>query len=308
MIQQKVYIEDAMSKKLVQENKRKIESEEIKKSSKVEKIKHHIKSISEMPFKDIIRRVSDRKQVMSLNMVEGNYKYNNTIEEGIYNIPDMAKIAVYTCIVGNYDTVRKPRYINPNIDYILFSDQDSADGLGWKNLDLRNYSFYEKYDSKTINRMIKILCHRFLKEYDYSLYIDGNIEIVGDLMPLICNMGDAVIGLHTHSERDCVFSEGKGVSVAGKAEPANVEKQLREYKLEGFPRHFGLFQNSIIIRNHLNCKLLMEAWWNEYLKQCTRDQLSLPYVIWKSGMMKDEIKVLGRDSEKNPRFYTYTHS
>ena len=49
----------------------------------------------------------------------------------------------------------------------------------------------------------------------------------------------------------------------------------------------------------------MEKWWDEYLRFPTRDQLSLPYVVWKYGFDKAQIMILGNDVEMNPRFNRY---
>lgn len=64
----------------------------------------------------------------------------------------------------------------------------------------------------------------------------------------------------------------------------NYDKQLYEYEKIGFPRHFGLYENSIIVRKHKDkmLKKIMNDWWNEYNKYPTRDQFSLPFVIWKN--------------------------
>ena len=49
-------------------------------------------------------------------------------------------------------------------------------------------------------------------------------------------------------------------------------------------------------------KELMTAWWEEYNKYPTRDQFSLPYVVWKTGFDAERIAILGNNINRNPRF------
>lgn len=84
----------------------------------------------------------------------------------------------------------------------------------------------------------------------------------------------------------------------------DMKKQLELYRKQGFPMHYGLYENSIIVRNNRDEKIskLMESWWKEYLRFPTRDQISFPYVIWKTNFDKSMIYIMGNDIENNPRF------
>ena len=130
------------------------------------------------------------------------------------------------------------------------------------------------------------------------------IEIVGAISPMIEEMGDYGFGVHFHNQRDCIYDEAVMIKYAKKANMSEVKVQLDNYREEGFPSHFGLYENTILIRKHHDmsvCKL-MESWWDEYLKYPTRDQLSLPYVIWKTNFPKESIYIMGDNINRNPRF------
>ena len=88
-----------------------------------------------------------------------------------------------------------------------------------------------------------------------------------------------------------------------------AKRQIAAYKREGFPRHYGLYENSILIRKHKDeeVRRLMEAWWDEYMRYPTRDQLSLPYVIRKFGYDRSTIHIMGKNLEQNPRFNRTPH-
>ena len=117
------------------------------------------------------------------------------------------------------------------------------------------------------------------------------------------------IAIHRHQVRDCIYSEGRAVLATGKALSKDVHNQLRKYDREGFPKHYGLFETNIIIRNHNNeeCINIMEDWWNEMVQWTKRDQLSFTYALWKNNKGSDYVMSLGNNSRRNPYFIVDSH-
>ena len=222
---------------------------------------------------------------------------------------DELKIAVYSCITNEYDTVHEPLSREPSIDYFLFTDGEVPSGSKWKKIDITQFKEYTELTPVQLNRMLKILPFQYLPDYDYSIYIDGNIKIVAPLSPLIEDMGNHAFGVHYHRTRDCIYDELVQVLYLKKADPATAKKQIGVYKKEGFPHHFGLYENPILIRKHSDEEVrnLMETWWEEYMRYPTRDQLSLPYIVWKIGYDRGKIHIIGKNLEENPRFKRVAH-
>ena len=222
---------------------------------------------------------------------------------------DGLKIAVYSCITNEYDTILEPIYDEPGIDYFLFTDEEVLNGSKWKKIDITKFKEYTELTPVQLNRKIKMLPFQYLPDYDYSIYIDGNIKIFAPLSPLIEEMGNHAFGVHYHRTRDCIYDELVQVLYSKKAERAMAEQQIAVYKKEGFPHHFGLYENPILIRKHNDegVRNLMEAWWEEYTRYSTRDQLSLPYVIWKTGYDRGKIHIISKNLEENPRFKRVAH-
>ena len=219
------------------------------------------------------------------------------------------KIAVYTCIVGHYDDLIEPFYVEPCVDYYVFTDMDCPKTSVWKKIDITQFEDYANLTPSQLNRKIKMMPFAYLPDYDYSIYIDGNVEIVSSVSPLIAEMGPHSFGVHYHRSRDCIYDEKERVLYLKKTDKEITKKQIKAYKKESFPHHYGLYENSILIRKHHDAETchLMETWWKEYLKYPTRDQLSLPYVIWKTGYDRKSIHILGKNWFLNPRF-NKTHS
>ena len=52
----------------------------------------------------------------------------------------------------------------------------------------------------------------------------------------------------------------------------------------------------------------MNKWWREFLHyKSYRDQLSLPYVMWRFGLKYTDIGLLGENIFKDPRITVYSH-
>ena len=90
------------------------------------------------------------------------------------------KKVIYTAIFGDYDHLPEPEYMPAGFDFICFTDTDIESNV-W---DVRKVlPIYE--DSTRNARKYKILPHKFLPEYDLSIWMDGNQHCVGDFNDLI---------------------------------------------------------------------------------------------------------------------------
>ena len=86
----------------------------------------------------------------------------------------MNKKVIYTCLVGNYDVLRQPLAIDESYDYVCFSNDIKEDRVGvWQ---IRPIPFVHE-DKARLSRYVKILPHRALEDYEWSLWMDANIQI-----------------------------------------------------------------------------------------------------------------------------------
>ena len=207
------------------------------------------------------------------------------------------RVAIYTCVTGDYDPIRRPRHVDPGFDYYCFTDNPKKVSPPWRyqQIDLTSL------DPKDQNRYIKMLPHKLevLAPYNLTLYLDGSIEIVGDLRALI----DHAMGrggnmfLYEHPSRRCIYAEAAACSHYAHDWVWFIARQMRRYSNEGYPANNGLFEANVIIRRPTpEISDLMDAWWTEYMNGAKRDQLSLPYVAWKHSI---NIVSLG---QSDPRF------
>lgn len=210
------------------------------------------------------------------------------------------RIAVYTCVTNSYDYVDAPAVITKGVDYLCFTDGSINAPIPWENIKIE-----DAYSGKDANRYLKILPHLNprLNEYDLTIYVDGVISIAGNLTPLIERIEKAPgnFFMYKHPIRDCVYSEARSCIQSMKASIQDVTKLTRQFRLEGLPENYGLFEGGVIIRRPSSeVKKLMEVWWNIYLAGVKRDQLGLIYAVWKTGL---KVHSLGAPDHRFAQIY-----
>ena len=201
--------------------------------------------------------------------------------------PFEGKGVVYSAITGNYDVVKEPKYVNPNLDYILFTNNPDIKSDTWKGVQVSNE---EQLDNVRLARKIKIMGHLYLSGYDYSIWVDGKLEITDDLEKYVLeNRKTKPILCMNHYYNDCVYVEKEACCSLGKDDPIIMEKQILRYREEGYPEHNGMIDSCFLVRevNNPDVKQLMETWWSEVLHGSRRDQLSFNYACWKNEMLYD---------------------
>jgi hypothetical protein len=198
------------------------------------------------------------------------------------------KVAVYTVITGNYDDLDDPVIVPDNYDFYVFTDQELTCKI-WKRLPLPN----TKYDNVRLSRYIKMHSLVLFPEYEYSVYIDANIRIIGDLNEYVSLIESKSLMVVKHPFRDSVEEECKECIALKKDSKKLMKTQVNKYLANGFPLEFGLFEGGFQVRKHnVLCKSILEFWWNEYMNGSNRDQLCLPYAIWKHDPNLDQVVVL----------------
>ena len=220
------------------------------------------------------------------------------------------RIAVYTVLFGKYDNLKNPMYVSDNCDYYVVTNQDIDSSLVWKKFDLGKFKdIIDAFSDLEKARYFKLHPHKLFPKYKYSIFIDANIQIVTDLVPVVAQLGNNFIGIHNQPGRDCVYQEATEIIVIKKAPKEQVVQQVNAYQKEGFPKHYGLFRTCVVVREHNNekCIRLMNIWWENINRYSKRDQLSFTYSLWKMGLKKSAVSNLGNDVRTNPRFIESEH-
>lgn len=217
------------------------------------------------------------------------------------------KRVIYTCVTGGYEKIVDPTYIQTDFDYICFTDNMEQKTNVWQLKPIpQELSSLSKVKQQ---RIIKICPHKYLSEYDESLWVDGAIDILDNMNSFLqtyCNDRNKSVFIRRHSQRKCIYQEAKVCISMRKDTSANIDPQMKRYQTEGFPSNYGLVESNIIYRKHNEpyCIKLMETWANELKKGSHRDQLSFNYTLWKNG--ESGFKYLDTNVIKSKYFKWYS--
>lgn len=217
------------------------------------------------------------------------------------------RFLVYTCVFGGYDRVYPPVECESGLDYIIITDDPAMQVEGWHSHYVESSGF-PTY--KSANLHYRALIHRYFPQYLASVYVDGNIRVKGGIMLLLERFlsSKAALGAYHHPLRRTIDLEANACIAEGKVRDAQaVRAELAAYIGDGFPDDQGLVETTVLLKNHAasDLDLGMSLWNDLYLFHLTRDQLSLPYVLWKTGMSWNCLPGTFRDV--NHHFALYPH-
>jgi|TARA_R110000744_G_scaffold347672_1_gene453217 hypothetical protein len=230
----------------------------------------------------------------------------------------MKQVVVYTAIFGNYDSLIEPVYTPSNVDFICFTDNQDLKSDVWQII-------YQPTIYSTANRnakKFKVLPHRYFTKYEYSIWVDGNMLVQGDVNNIIKTvLSNSNVAFFSHANnvldsRKCAYDEAnyildigqqnyqrnpsRGI-LAWKDNPETIVAQMNKYKMIGFPTNHELITGMVIARKHneVDSIKVMEDWWSEIKYHSKRDQLSFNFCAWKNNL---NLNYIPGDSRENIYF------
>jgi hypothetical protein len=211
-------------------------------------------------------------------------------------------VVVYTAVFNDYDVLLKPQNVPDHVDFVCFTDDPAIATGPWEARELTGAE-----PPRTQTARAKMLPHEYFPEYDYSVWVDGNLGIVGDVTELIDEAGSGIVSFD-HPRRDCIYDEAERCIEKGLADPDAVAEQMARYRDEGFPESYGLSDVALLVRRHHDpeVKAAMETWWEAYRRGSTRSQLCFEYALWKHDYDPDRL-AMEFTLENSPYFRKFGH-
>ena len=208
------------------------------------------------------------------------------------------KIAIYTAIFGDYDDLIEPPEEIKGCDFYCFTDNEKLKSKKYKIIKVKR----EFSDPTRDARKIKTLSHKYLPNYEYTLWIDANIIFRETNIQEMFNnfLSEYDIAIHKHDIRDCVYDEFNACLEVGVDSPTIMASQMIRYINERYPVHNGLAATSVVFRRNSDLvRNVNKDWWNELRNGSKRDQLSIDYVMWKNSTEYFRIN----DSIRNGKYF-----
>ena len=222
------------------------------------------------------------------------------------------KKVIYTSVFGcseenNYH-LHSPDIDLKGYDFVCFTDNPNFKSDVW---DIRIVDKLYDDGARSAKRY-KLLPHRFLKEYDVSIWIDIEVKITKDINDLVDGyLSKSNLAILNHelcgrtvtgdlNVRKCVYEEAKFIKWLGDNHPKKqykdnidiINSQVDRYKSEGYPENNGLARTTVIFRNHNEDDVIKhsELWWDEMKYGSRRDQIGFNYSAWKQDFNFDYIQ------------------
>jgi len=193
------------------------------------------------------------------------------------------RIVAFTAITGNYDTLRVPRTLDPDIDYVCFSDTPRSD-LGV--FEIRPLPFRHA-DPVRAARYVKTHPHLLFPDHEIAIWMDATIIVACDLKPHIARVTttDRPVGGIPHPLRHGIYDEAYHCARSRKDDLVAIAAQVARYLAAGVPKQLAVSDTSFMIWNlrHAAAAEVLDSWWREIETGSRRDQISFNYALWRHG-------------------------
>ena len=216
------------------------------------------------------------------------------------------RIVVYSAVTNAFDGIYEPKWIRPDVDYYMFSD--NSDEISSDIWNIKKIDFTYR-DPRRLAKIFKLFPHYLFPNYKFSIWIDASMEIYGNLFELIKKYlidKKKVIALCKHMKRENIREETNKCILAGLDNEVLLKAQIDYYNKAGFPDDIQLSAGGFILRKHndLQCKSLMDTWWKQIDNFSSRDQLSFNYSCWQQNLIPCIMEI---DQHKNKYFKIHPH-
>lgn len=226
------------------------------------------------------------------------------------DLPAQGRIAVCCVLTGDYDELRPIGQPDLNTDYFLITDKPPIRPLaGWRLIVAPTEGLAEL----KLSRAIKMNLTRYLPAGEAPgviVYIDGNIELAGDLKPLINEFwrSGADLGVVPHPYRQCAYEEAAAVLLQLRDSREHVLETIAFLEAQGYLPRSGLFEmNFFCFRPGPAATGFFSHWWEMYRRHGDRDQLLAPLAAQQQGLALHPLLAPGQSVRSHPAFRYHPH-
>ena len=194
----------------------------------------------------------------------------------------MNEIVVYTVMIGDYDNYNEidDKYIENNVDYLYFTND--------KNKKVKNYNMIYiddiGYGNKMNQRYYKLIIHKYVERYKYSIYFDGNVKITSKLTPLLNYLKNYDIIVFNYVIPMNVYFQFLNKYFGCYPNNKKFIDLYNYYINDGWKDNKINSTNKFIIKKHnRKMKDFCDLWFKESLK-VGRDEFTLLYCVYKKDI------------------------
>lgn len=175
-----------------------------------------------------------------------------------------------------------------DVEYIAFTNREDLTSKWW---DVHYTSIDKDLSPRMMSRQIKWNPTKYLGDHTHSIWMDSQcyFKVEPRALTEYFLQSEYHTAIHHHTDLRSVYAEGMVTAYAySNDKPSIVNKQLERYYSEGMPFQCDHFETGVLIRK--NCKesnsISLQVW-EELKNESIRDQICVPYVVWKNRQNGD---------------------
>ncbi len=165
-----------------------------------------------------------------------------------------------------------------NVEYKFYTNKpEMVEGTNW---DVIQIELKDNFRKKA--REIKTNIHTFEPNSDYWLWIDNNCQLQVNPYEFISYLDKCDIVVMPHPERNNVIEEAKILYKYKPNQSKGIQEAINKYYEEGYIPS-DLYETKVLMRrNTEKIREFNKIWWDQIQNFSIRDQISFPYVSWKT--------------------------
>lgn len=276
----------------------------------------HLHFISWEGIHELLDKDEILQKYYEINVFKKDDNDRNKFESLEYVHKKNNRIAVYVCITGGYDELNIPTYIENNCDYYLItdipSDQKIMNDEYYRRINVNDIVPEEVETPKEQNRYCKSHGYEIFPEYQYTVYIDGNVRICSPIAGLVSCIGNTGIALHKHPYAKDAYVEVMSLALRDRVKEEETKITMPKLAKEGFPRDYGMPECGVIFVDNgkVQSSKILDRWYKNYRdNEVKRDQIYMAYTLWQFGISMEEVITLPGTIRSNGYFATsHSHS
>jgi hypothetical protein len=213
---------------------------------------------------------------------------------------NMPSICIYTAMFAGYDSIVEHEKQDRECDFVVVTDDPSVVPVGSLRTVVCKNPGNQTWPALQ-NAWLRLFpsCISELRGYDILIYLDPNARILEAnflerFVEQYRKFPDFDLMLTEHPWRDCVYEEALVSQTIKKYANTDLERQMADYRREGFPAHGGLYWNGLIVNNSRCNQSRVDRFRWKYWSEITKynktpyaqpqAQVSLPYCLWKADL------------------------
>ena len=187
------------------------------------------------------------------------------------------KIAVYTCITNSYAPLVVPAVVSDGVGYLCFSDGTMDDVWPWKFRPLKPFFANPIRNA----RLPKILSHRYLADYDFTIWLDASLQLIVEPRQIIEAMGQRDFAAFVNPRRSSMCDEFRAIRESKWSRKDRVPEDILNEQAKRYGEYPSrIYYGGLIARkNCLQIQFFEEDWFGEYCVWQHRDLPAMNYTL-----------------------------